>query len=117
MKRYREDERRALVGDFERSGMSAAAFCRQAGITAVTLAAWRRRLGKAPAPAVVSPNAPPQWVPVVVGSSVGDEASVGGYVLTHGLTRLEIPRGFALQEVAALWRMVSEATTRGEVAS
>jgi len=35
MKRYREDERRALVGDFERSGLSAAVFCRQAGITAV----------------------------------------------------------------------------------
>jgi len=105
MKRYREDERRALVGDFERSGLSAAAFCRQAGITAVTLAAWRRRLGKAPA--ARSPDAP-QWVPVVVGNSVSSDESVGRYVLTHGLARLEIPRGFALQEVESLWRMVSE---------
>lgn len=109
MKRYREDERRALVGDFESSGMSAAAFCRQVGITAVTLAAWRRRLGKAAAAG--QPNAP-QWVPVVVGSSVGGEASVGVYILSNGLTRLEIPRGFALQEVEALWRMVSEVKIR-----
>lgn len=106
MKRYCEEERRALVGDFESSGMSAAAFCRQAGITAVTLAAWRRRLGTAPAAS--SATAAPQWVPVVVGSSGSLEASVGGYVLTHGRTRLEIPRGFALQEVAALWRMMAE---------
>jgi len=35
MKRYREGERRALVCDYERSGLSAAVFCRQAGFTAV----------------------------------------------------------------------------------
>jgi hypothetical protein len=104
MKRYTEDVRRALVGEFETSGMSAAAFCRQAGIAAVTLAAWRRRLRKAPEAG--SPSARPQWVPVVVGGPAGDEASIGGYVLTRGLTRLEIPRGFALQEVEALWCMV-----------
>jgi transposase len=109
MKRYREDERRAMVGDFERSGLSAASFCRQAGITAVTLAAWRRRLGKAPAGA--SPSAP-QWVPVVVSNSASSDESFGRYVLTHGLVRLEIPRGFVLQEVEALWRMVSELKIR-----
>lgn len=109
MKRYGEDERRTLVGDFERSGMSAAAFCRQAGITAVTLSAWRRRLGTAPA--VALSNAP-QWVPVVVGNAYSGEVSVGGYVLTNGLTRLEIPSGFVQQEVEALWRMVSEVRIR-----
>jgi transposase-like protein len=89
MKRYGESERRALVGDFESSGMSAAAFCRQVGITAVTVAAWRRRLGTTPE---ASPPNAPQWVPVVVGSSVVDEASLGVYILSNRLTRFEIRR-------------------------
>jgi len=104
MKRYSEKERRALVGDYERSGMSAAAFCRQAGITAVTLAHWRRRLSRR-SPKHAKETPAPQWVPVVVDHG-GEMASC--YVLTDDSVRLEVPRGYDFKEVAALWRMMAE---------
>jgi len=110
MKGYSEDERRALVGAFEASGMSATAFCRQAGITVVTLGHWRERLGRG-RPRTSRHVSTPQWVPVVVDGDSGG-APVGGYVLTNGPARMEVPRGFDLREVAALWRMVIEPVAR-----
>lgn len=124
MKRYSEDARRALVREFEAGDMTAAAFCRQVGISVATLGLWRRRLGmnsqrrsgppSAPAPAP-APVPAPQWVPVIVGGSgvavgSGGGNTLSGYVLTSGAIRLEVPQGFDCGEAAALWRMAMEPT-------
>ena len=46
-KRYAESERRELLREYGRSGMTRAAFCRANDLSAVTLSKWQRgRVGK-----------------------------------------------------------------------
>jgi transposase-like protein len=42
-RRYTEEEKRKFLGEFERAGGSAAAFCREHGLAYQTLLAWRRK--------------------------------------------------------------------------
>jgi transposase len=44
---------------FERSGLSAVAFCAKEGVSTPSFYAWRRRLGHSPAEPVVRPALPP----------------------------------------------------------
>ncbi len=43
-RRYRAEEKSALVASYVRSGKTQLAFCREVGITVPTLLAWRRAL-------------------------------------------------------------------------
>ena len=45
-RRYLESERRELIRKYRRGGMTQAAFCRDNGLTAVTLSKWLRARGK-----------------------------------------------------------------------
>lgn len=88
-----------------------AAFCRQHGLCAVSLANWRRRLGgpdSRGAPATTA--APSQWLPVVMDCTPSSPAlrapEHAGYVLALHELRLEVPRGFDGDEVRALWSLL-----------
>jgi hypothetical protein len=60
-KRTTAAQRRQLLGAFERSGLSAAAFARQHALNYTTFCGWRQRQGKAdPVPAFVEVELPAQ---------------------------------------------------------
>jgi transposase-like protein len=113
MKRYSKVERIEIVREHERSGQSAAAFCRQRGVSAGSLANWRKRYAGAeqrmPAVGEVLP-----WIPVVVTEAAVDSGKAAGYVLAAEGLRLEVPRGFDAEETRVLWQLLR---TAREVAS
>jgi Transposase len=111
MRRYTETERRRIVRAFAASGMSATAFCRRRGVSTVTLAQWRKRLEQAPDPTA---SVPPSrsWLPVVIsdGGSPQPLPGTACYRLVCGDWRLEVPAGFDLNEVRALWQLLAGGT-------
>ena len=129
MKRYHPVQRKQFVSKFERSAISAVAFCRLHGFSTVSLAKWRKRYGacsRGGAPpegaAAASTPAPDslatgQWVPVVVGSDGPSSVSPSGYVLVAHHGRLEVPRGFDEREVGVLWQVIAQDGSRREVVS
>ncbi|MFN0079859.1 MAG: IS66 family insertion sequence element accessory protein TnpA [Prosthecobacter sp.] len=46
MKRYTEAERKKFISQFQRSAMTAVAFCRAQGISTVSLSLWRKRYNR-----------------------------------------------------------------------
>lgn len=106
MRRYSESARRRTVRDFERSGLSAAEFCRRRGISAVSLGLWRKRHAGTPADAEAAGSS---WLPVVLtgGESLPPAAGPCVYVLSIGACRLEVPAGFAPGEVRQLWQLLA----------
>ena len=120
MKRYSETERRRLVRAFDESGESAAAFCRRQGVTAVTLAQWRKRYSP-PAGVAASPGprpkpqSGPSWLPVVLSDGAGVPAGPDGplYRMGRGDLRLEVPAGFDPGEVRQLWELLVSAVPEG----
>jgi transposase-like protein len=107
MKRYTERERKRLVGKHEAWSGSAAAFCRKHGVSAGSLALWRRRY-QAAAESLKGESGRGSWLPVVlepVGRGAGE---VQRYVLesTAG-ARMEVPGRFNLDEVRTLWNLVN----------
>ena len=55
---WKETEARAVLDEFERSGMTRSAFARQRGISLHRLDYWRRRLASAPSSAFVAVAVP-----------------------------------------------------------
>ena len=113
MKRYSKVERVEIVREHERSGQSAVAFCRQRGVSAGSLANWRKRyVGAEPRTPAVGEVLP--WIPVVVTMDGVDSDKAAGYVLAAEGLRLEVPGGFDPEETRVLWQLLR---TAGEVAS
>ena len=80
-----------LVAEFEASGLTRTAFCRDRGLSLSTLARYRRRQ---PQQASGGAGGGKRWLAVeVVGPTVGDSVS-GLAVLLAGGRRIEIGRGF-----------------------
>jgi hypothetical protein len=107
MNRYTETERQYMVRAFEGSGESAAAFCRRQGVSTVSLAQWRKRYaGRHP---VSGPAAASSWVPVVLTDAGAPAVAAGGvcYRMACGDFQLEVPGGFAPDEVRQLWELLA----------
>ena len=104
MRRYTESERRKAVKDFERSGISAAEFCRRRGMSSVSLGQWRRRYTGKPCG---DPAADAAWLPVVVsGGLIPEPEQRAVYVMITRACRLEVSPGFNPQEVRSLWEIL-----------
>ena len=89
--RWGEGEAKAALADWQRSGKSLAAFARELGVSAITLARWRDRLGS---PAGSSNRV---LVPMhVTAPPVGCEA----VVVTAGEVRVELG---AMTAASAAW--------------
>lgn len=108
MKRYSKVERIRIVREHELSGRSAVAFCRDRGVSAGSLANWRKRYVQEEPVAAADRGTPP-WIPVVVTRSAESPVRATGYVMAAEGFRLEVPRGFDPEETRVLWRMVSGA--------
>jgi transposase-like protein len=104
MRRYTESERRQAVRDFERSGITAAEFCRRRGMSSVSLGQWRRRYTGKPCG---DPAADAAWLPVVVsGGLIPEPEQRAVYVMITRACRLEVSPGFNPQEVRSLWEIL-----------
>ena len=107
MKRYTERERERLVVESESWNGSVADFCRQRGVSAVSLSLWRRRYGARGAGSKDEAGRG-TWIPVevdAVGPIVGE---VPRYVLVSPAgVRMEVAERFKIEEVRALWKVVS----------
>ena len=78
---------RGHISGWERSGLSVAAYSRRAGLSAVTLGAWKRRLGSGQALSFLE-------IPV--------QARGGGFRLEVHDVRVEVPQGFDESELERL---------------
>jgi transposase-like protein len=100
-----KDWYQALFDEFAESGQSLRAFARQRGLSEWTLYAWRRRLG------LVGVQRPSQPRPRLLEVNVcPTDATVtrGGMVLhLFGRHRVELPPGFAEEELRRLVRVLS----------
>ena len=100
--RTSKEQRRVLLTEFERSGVSAAQFARRTGLKYSTLAAWvhryrrRKRLG---------PKSPVRLLEAVVSSAPGPSALE---VQLPGGARLEIRDASQVSLVAALVRALDK---------
>jgi transposase-like protein len=95
------EERREIVREFQRSGQTQRAFCRQWGVTANTLRSWCRRLGQADAgggePVAVPGSEPTRLVPLQVQADEPQSERAGIAVVTRSGLRLEVRAGFDAQ--------------------
>ena len=93
--------------EYEHWNGSAADFCRQRGVSAVSLALWRRRYGARGAGSKDEVGRG-TWIPVEVhgvGPAVGE---VPRYVLVSPAgVRMEVAERFKIEEVRALWKVVN----------
>lgn len=107
MKRYTERERKRLLGEYESWNGSAADFCRKRGVSAGSLALWRRRYG-APAAGSKDETSGGSWLPVALEPFGPGACEAQRYVLesTSGV-RMEVPERFNIDEVRALWKLVN----------
>jgi len=104
MKRYTEEQRREVVRDFEASGQGPMAFCRQRGICAGSLAAWRKRYGSGLATSAVG-----NWLSVQFdGPQPRGFSAPAGYSIHLGDACLDVPVGFVAAEVAVLLGMLRQ---------
>jgi hypothetical protein len=106
---YTEEQRIALVREHAESGLGAAAFCRLRGVSAGSLAEWRRRYG-APGQAGAA-DAAGGWVSLGVGDAPAEAPA--GYVLDLARGRLELPRGFHCGEARLLCELLARHHTGG----
>jgi transposase-like protein len=122
MKRYSETQRRAMVRDFRRSAVSLAAFCREAGVSPITLRRWLHA-DRDTSPGVKAGDretqTPAQWVAVrladegAAASPAAVERDAACYRLVLGDRRLEFGCGFDPAEVALLWGLIHHARPEG----
>jgi transposase-like protein len=99
MKRYSEEARARLVGEWEQSGKSKWAFARDAGVSYPTFSAWTRAPG------------PEAGFVEVSGSLAGEggERTEGALVVERGTIRVHLPAGFRAKDLAVVIRAMSEA--------
>jgi len=79
-------KRQKLLEEYDRSGMTAAAFAKWCGVKYTTLCGWLQRRGKESP--VGSRDKPMQWAEAVV--TPGDKAWSGCVILHVGTVRLEV---------------------------
>lgn len=93
--RFTPQRRQQLLGEFDRSGLSAPRFAEVTGLKYQTLAAWlqkRRMQRDAVAPAVTSDKEPAvQWLETVI------EQAQGATVLTSSALMVRLPSGATLE--------------------
>jgi hypothetical protein len=119
MKRYTEAERKKFISQFQRSAMTAVAFCRAQGISTVSLSLWRKRYDRTASTLSVAATSS-AWVPVALRPAAVATPQPAHYTLISPTARLEVPHGFDAREVGALWRIISAAelaTSNAEVAA
>lgn len=99
-------ERRAVVGRFEESGLSLAAFCRREGLAYWQLLAWRKRFGEE------RPSGDASFAELVIGAGGGAQDGSGAAapveVLLPGGATIRVHKGAD----PALLRAVAEAFSR-----
>jgi hypothetical protein len=87
-----EEDARAVVGAWQRSGQTIAAFARSHGVRAKRLARWARRL-HAEEPEGVS------FYPVLVVSRQSGSRGKSRIELVRGAWRVRVARGFAAEDL------------------
>lgn len=108
-KSYSAEQRREILAQFEASGLGAMAYCRQRGISAGSLTAWRKRAAKSGEPNQATTA---RWLPVEV-TPEHRSPSTGNYLLRFGGAELELPKDFALEQARLLITLVVAATREG----
>ena len=106
---YSAEQRREIVAEFEASGLGAMAYCRQRGISAGSLAAWRKRSAMSGEP---SRAAAARWLPVEI-TPDRRTASTGNYIVRFGGAELELPEDFASEQARVLIALVVAAIREG----
>lgn len=96
-----------LVGEFERSGQSGAAFCRRHGLRPQRLSYWRRVLGRRKAGPRRS-RAPVSFTPVRVVASDGLALAGGVEVMLLGGERLVVRPGTPVELVRSVLGVLRE---------
>jgi transposase-like protein len=101
--RTSKQQRRAILAEFERSGMSAARFARQTGLKYSTLAGWVQRHGRAQRPVR---GRPVRLLEAVVAPAA---APLGLLLHLPGGARLEISQDSQVPLVAGLLQALEKA--------
>ena len=106
--RTSKEQRRIILGEFERSGVSAARFAKLTGVKYSTLAGWlqRHRRSKPPGPARQV-----RLLEAVAAATSGAVVKAGGSLLTlhlSGGARLEISDARQIEMAAALLRALQK---------
>lgn len=96
-----------LVGEFERSGQSGAAFCRRHGLRPQRLSYWRRVLGRRKAGRLRS-EVPVSFTPVRVVASDGLGLAGGVEVTLSGGERLVVRPGTPVELVRGVVGVLRE---------
>jgi hypothetical protein len=82
--RRTKSEWEAIIEHYEKSGLSAAAYCRREEISKNTFSKWKARIETAPAPR-------PAFV------ELRPEAITEAAIATHGMLEIELPGGITLR--------------------
>ena len=99
--RHKEQHWRRLLRDWQRSGLSVAAFCRRAGVADNRFYAWRRILGERDAEQAT-------FIPVRLLTESGSPDGSLEVLLTKG-RRLRVPPGFDAATLRQLLAVLEEA--------
>jgi transposase-like protein len=93
-----------LVGEYEASGLSYTAFCRQTGLSISTLARYRKGQQQRSSEATEAKR----WLSVEVagGDTVADGARCSGLAVVAGGRRIEVGRGFDAETLNRLLAVV-----------
>jgi transposase-like protein len=115
----KEEFWRLVLDEYQRSGLTARAFCEQQGISAPSFYAWRRKIQKRDSRGRQTPTADQNcMVPVNIVDTIRSRPNHDGTVATS-LIEIVTPTGFTLrvdqamlpQRIAALLDLI----TRGEI--
>lgn len=101
----RSKEMRRVLSRWRRSGQSLRRFGLDEGISYNTLQYWRRKLeGTGPSRPRRGPGAMPEFVPVdvIAEAKLGVPSGVGFEVHLHSGHRIQVPVGFAAEELRRL---------------
>ena len=90
--RWKADEAREVLAQWRRSGMSAAAFARERGLSSMRLSYWAKQLGS-------EPTAPVQFVPVALGAASNADAVIE---IAHGGVTLRVRESLDAEHVGQL---------------
>jgi transposase-like protein len=111
MKRYTERERERLVVESESWNGSVADFCRQRGVSAVSLSLWRWRYGARGAGSKDEAGRG-AWILVEVHGVGPGVSEVPRYVLVSPAgVRMEVSERFKIEEVRAIWKVITRLPT------
>lgn len=102
-KQTREDQRLDMVRRFEGSGLTAAAFARQEGVSVGTLANWRKRAARA---RTVEAEEAPSFPPVTLVPEAPMAPTPVAELALPGGRRLQVVAGFEAEELKRLIKVL-----------